>query len=236
MLQPRQHDLLARLLNLPREEHLVQNSVDLVKVEDEVQLADVAEEGVEHLDEEVDGLEEGELVVVCVDAGAKEEPGVAAVDDLVVAELDKVGLVLLVAGRDEPVDFALELDLLLVAEGGVPLCETGFAPGVGVSYMFARGGGGWSGTDWRFWMRIKDSIAAKVFVGRFGDRSVGMRTMSGSRWCLVVVVAVNESGYDGCTPGITDVAGPRYVPSRGTSWGKLISGCTGLEGSGRCKS
>ncbi len=47
----------------------------------------------------MDGLEVGELVVVGVDAGAEEEAGVAPVDDLVVAELDKVGLVLLVAGR-----------------------------------------------------------------------------------------------------------------------------------------
>lgn len=76
----------------------------------------------------MDGLEKGELVVVCVDAGAEEEAGVAAVDDLVVAELDKVGLVLLVARGDEAVDFALELDLFVVAVGGVPFGEAGFAP------------------------------------------------------------------------------------------------------------
>ena len=70
----------------------------------------------------MDGLEVGELVIVCVDAGAEEEARVAAVDDLVVAELDKVGLVLLVAGGHEAVDFALELDLFVVAIGGVPLC------------------------------------------------------------------------------------------------------------------
>lgn len=135
MLEPRQDGLLARLLNLAGEKDLVENGVDLVKVEDEVELRDVAEEGVEDLDEEVDGLEVGELVVVCVDADAEEEAGVAAVDDLVVAELDKVGLVFLVAGRDEAVDLALELDLFLVAEGGVPLGETGLASagGRGVS-------------------------------------------------------------------------------------------------------
>lgn len=128
MFQPRQNDLLARLLNLAGEKDLVKDGVDLVKVEDEVELADVAEEGVEDLDEEVDGLEEGELVVIGVDAGAEEEAGVAAVDDLVVAELDKVGLVLLVAGGDEAVDLALELDLFVVAVGGVPFREAGFAP------------------------------------------------------------------------------------------------------------
>lgn len=77
----------------------------LVKVEDQVELADVAEKGVEHLDEKVNGLEVGQLVVVDVDAGAEEEARVPAVDDLGrVAELDKVGLVLLVARRDQAVD------------------------------------------------------------------------------------------------------------------------------------
>lgn len=127
MLQPRQNNLLARLLNLAGKKDLVENSIHLVKVEDEVELADVSEEGIEDLDEEVDGLEKSQLVVVCVDAGAEEEPCVAAVDDLVVAELDEVGLVLLVAGGDEAVDFALELDLFVVAVGGVPFGETGLA-------------------------------------------------------------------------------------------------------------
>lgn len=52
----------------------------------------------------MDGLEKGELVVVCVYAGAEEEAGVPPVDDLVVTELDKVGLIFLVAGRYEAVD------------------------------------------------------------------------------------------------------------------------------------
>lgn len=98
MLQPSQDNLLARLLDLAGQKDLVEDGIDLVEVEDQVQLAHVAEEGVEHLDEEVDGLQVGELVVVGVDAGAEEEPRVAPVDDLVVAELDEVGLVLLVAG------------------------------------------------------------------------------------------------------------------------------------------
>lgn len=104
VLEAGEDDLLARLLDLAGEEDLVEDGVDLVEVEDEVELADVAEEGVEDLDEEVDGLEVGELVVVGVDAGAEEEAGVAPVDDLVVAELDEVGLVFLVAGGYEAVD------------------------------------------------------------------------------------------------------------------------------------
>jgi hypothetical protein len=167
MLEAGEDDLFASLLDLAGEEDLVKDGVDLVKVEDEVELADVAEEGVEDLDEEVDGLEVGELVVVCVDAGAEEEAGVAAVDDLVGAELDKVGLVLLVAGRDEAVHLALELDLLVVAVGSVPLGEPGLASvkgGICVSWeagrrgMLGAMGDGRRRTYWRFWMRIKESI------------------------------------------------------------------------------
>lgn len=103
MLKAGEHDLLARLLNLARQEDLVEYRVDLVEVEDEVELAHVAEEGVEYLDEEVDGLEVGELVVVCIDARAEEESRVPPVHHLVVSELDKVRLVLLVPWRYQPV-------------------------------------------------------------------------------------------------------------------------------------
>ncbi|KAJ3579931.1 hypothetical protein NPX13_g634 [Xylaria arbuscula] len=103
MLEAREDDLLARLLDLAGEEDLVEDGVDLVEVEDEVELADVAEEGVEHLDEEVDRLEVRELVVVGVDARAEEEARVPPVHDLVVPELDEVGLVLLVPRRYEAV-------------------------------------------------------------------------------------------------------------------------------------
>ena len=104
MLQPRQDSLFTRLLNLPRQENLVQDRAHLVKVEDQIQLADVPEESIQHLDEEVDGLEVSELVVVCVDARAEEEPRVPPVYNLVVPELDEVGLVFLVSGSDEAVD------------------------------------------------------------------------------------------------------------------------------------
>lgn len=62
----------------------------------------------------MDCLEVRELVVVGVDADAEEEARVPPVDDLERAELDEVGLVLLVPRRDEPVHLAFELDLLFV--------------------------------------------------------------------------------------------------------------------------
>lgn len=96
--------MFARLFDLARKKHLVEDSVYLVKVEDQVQLADVAEESIEDLDEEVDGLEVGQLIVVGVDARAEEEACVPTVDDLVVAKLDEVGLVFLVTRCYEPMD------------------------------------------------------------------------------------------------------------------------------------
>ncbi len=65
------------------------------------------------------GLEIRELVIVGVDADAEEEAGVAAVDDFEGAEFDKVGLVFLVAGRDEAVDLEGGKGVWGVRLGGV---------------------------------------------------------------------------------------------------------------------
>lgn len=69
----------------------------------------------------MDGLEIGQFVVVGVDAHAEEQPRVPPVHDLVVAELDEVGLVFLVPGRDEPVDLCFVL--------GKKMGQPGFFPG-----------------------------------------------------------------------------------------------------------
>jgi hypothetical protein len=77
----------------------------LIKVKHQIQLTHVPKKRIQHLDEEVQRLEVGELVVVGVDARAEEKPRVPAVHDLGrVSELDEVGLVFLVAGRDEAVN------------------------------------------------------------------------------------------------------------------------------------
>lgn len=59
----------------------------LVKVEDQIEFADVAKEGIQDLDKEVNSLKVGELVVVGINAQTKEQTGIATVDDLEVAEL-----------------------------------------------------------------------------------------------------------------------------------------------------
>jgi hypothetical protein len=125
MLQPRQNNLFTRLLHLASQEHLVENSVHLnisvshvprpplpsnqkriktkthlVEIKYQIQLTHIPKKAIQHLDEEVYGLQVRELVIVRVDAGAEEESCVPAVHDLVVAELDEVRLVLLVSRGD----------------------------------------------------------------------------------------------------------------------------------------
>lgn len=98
MLQSCKNNLLACLLNLACEKDFVQDRVDLynaristiqinaarpdtgrvcghthlVEIEDQIQLAYVAEELVQHFDEEMDRFEVCELIVICVDADAEE--------------------------------------------------------------------------------------------------------------------------------------------------------------------
>lgn len=76
----------------------------LVEIKHQIQLTHIPKEAIQDLDEEMYSLEICQLVIVCVDADAEEEACVAPVDDLVVAELDEVGLVFLIAGCDEAVD------------------------------------------------------------------------------------------------------------------------------------
>lgn len=79
----------------------------LVEIKHQIQLAHVPKKAIQHLDEEMYGLQIRELVVVGVDADAEEEARVAPVDDFQGAEFDEVGLVLLVPGRDEAVDLVV---------------------------------------------------------------------------------------------------------------------------------
>lgn len=80
MLQPSQNDLFRSLLNLARQKHLVQNSIDLIEIKHQIQLANVSEELIQDFDKEMNGFQVCEFVVVGVDTGAEEEAGVPAVD------------------------------------------------------------------------------------------------------------------------------------------------------------
>lgn len=86
----------------------------------------------------MDRLQVGQFIVVCIDAHAKVQSGIPSIDDLVIAvlhtltstsyydsarhtHLNKITLVLLVTGRDETVDLALETDLLVVVKWHIEL-------------------------------------------------------------------------------------------------------------------
>ena len=76
----------------------------LVEVEYQVKLAHVPEETVQDLYKEMNRFQIRQLVIVGVDADTEEEPGITPVNNLEGPELNEVGLVLLVPGRDESVD------------------------------------------------------------------------------------------------------------------------------------
>lgn len=87
---------------------LAPSTTHLVEVEHQIQLAHVPKERIQHLDEEVYRLQVRQFVVVCIDARAEEQPCVPSIHDLGhIAELDEVGLVLLVARRDQAVDLGV---------------------------------------------------------------------------------------------------------------------------------
>ncbi len=141
MLQPRKYDLLARLLDLAREEDLVQDRIHLsptsalpssnlffiysylIEIEHQIQLTNIPEKLIQHLDKKMYRLQIRQLIIIGVHARAEEEPCVAPVYHFGAApEFDEVGLVLLVARSDEAVDFAFEADFLVVGVGVVPFC------------------------------------------------------------------------------------------------------------------
>jgi hypothetical protein len=76
----------------------------LIEVENQIQLAHIAEETVQDFHKEVYRFQIREFIVIGIYAGAEEETCISTVYYLVVAELDKVGLVLLVSGGDKAVD------------------------------------------------------------------------------------------------------------------------------------
>lgn len=80
-------------------------TTNLVEIEHQIQLAHIPKELIQHLHEEMYRLEIRQLVVVCVDTHAEEQPRVSAIHHLRAAfELDEIRLVFLVSGCDESVD------------------------------------------------------------------------------------------------------------------------------------
>jgi hypothetical protein len=79
-----------------------------------------------YLNEEMDGLEICELVVVRVYADAEEETGVSSVNDFIIAKFDEVGLVFLVARSYQTMNLSAQADLLVVVVRNIPFRQAGF--------------------------------------------------------------------------------------------------------------
>jgi hypothetical protein len=85
-----------------------------IEIEHQIQLTHIPKETIQHLHEKMYSLQIRQFVIVRIDAGAEEESSVSSVYDLIVAELDKVGLVLLVSGCYETVDLGVLVACLQV--------------------------------------------------------------------------------------------------------------------------
>jgi hypothetical protein len=77
-----EHILLAALLHLARKQKLIEDEVRLLKVEDDVELANVAVILVHLLNISMHNFEGNQLVIGGSATGDEEEGGITAVDDL----------------------------------------------------------------------------------------------------------------------------------------------------------
>ena len=83
----------------------------LIEIEYQIQFTNIPEKAVEDLDKEVYGLQVGQLVIIRIYTRAEEQTRVPPVYDLVVAELDEVGLIFLIAGGYEAVDLVYHVSI-----------------------------------------------------------------------------------------------------------------------------
>jgi len=110
---------LTCLPDFASQEHFVNDSVHLVEIKDQVQLADVVEVFVQYFDEIMNCFQVHQIVILDVDAYAKVEPRVPPVHDLEVSELHEVG-VFCISDRNDGMNFFDQLLLLVVVKIHVP--------------------------------------------------------------------------------------------------------------------
>ena len=121
-----EHTFLRALLHLSRDNQFVQYRIRLLKVKDQIQLANIPKVSIQHLDVAVDDFERNEFVIALGDARDEEEGGVAAIDYFGVFVFEKVahsGA----SGEDELGDVFGDFELGFGRHGGEPFSETHFA-------------------------------------------------------------------------------------------------------------
>lgn len=80
----------------------------LIKIENQIQLTNISKKLIQDFNKEMYCFEVGQLVVVCVYADTKEKASITSINDFGAAfKFDKVGLVLLVAWSNKPVNLRL---------------------------------------------------------------------------------------------------------------------------------
>lgn len=114
LLQPGQNHLFAGLLQLSSQKDLVQNRVDLVKVEHQIQLANVAEKRIQNLHKQMNCLQIEQFIVTFIDHNAEKQASIASVNYLVIVQFHEITLVSLISGCNQTVHFSHELDFFRV--------------------------------------------------------------------------------------------------------------------------
>lgn len=97
LLESCQEHFSTALLELSAQKHLVEGTVDLVEIENNVELANAAEERIKGLDEKVNCLEVKQLVIRRLYTNAEKEARIPSVNDLSLPKLDEIGLELLIS-------------------------------------------------------------------------------------------------------------------------------------------
>ena len=100
-----------RFLHFPRQHEFVENTVNLVEVEDNIQLANVGKVGIQEFYKQVDGFQVGEFVLLNVHGDGKEQTRISSIYEFVAIVFDKV-CVFFVAGCHQSVNLGFNAGLL----------------------------------------------------------------------------------------------------------------------------
>ena len=105
---------------------VIHDLVDLIKVENDIHLAHALEIHIKGLDEEMNGLQSQQLVIVSIYSHSEVKSSITSGDELVSTELDEVGHFSLSLGN-QLVNFILKTRLLLEFDRHVPLGKSGLS-------------------------------------------------------------------------------------------------------------
>lgn len=117
---------LVDVKDLSSHDVVIHDLVDLIEVENDIHLTDALEIHIKGLDEEMDGLQSQQLVIIGIHGNREVQTSITSGDQLVGAELNEVGHLGVSLGN-ELVNLILKAGLLLEFDGHVPLGKSGLS-------------------------------------------------------------------------------------------------------------